>query len=208
MQSITLINKKSFKRLKWKNGLGHTDEIGIFPENADLRRGDFLWRLSTARIEHDSAFSVFPNHDRFLLIIAGNGVRLTHQFEEGGDDDSLETQELLPLAPYEFPGDVPSGCQLLDGPVSDLSLFIQKGMAEAMMEAMDIDEAQPFLWPAKGKWNFIFVMEGGVKITSRNTGSVLTPEPGDAVSVEMREERFDELSISGAGKVCLISIHG
>lgn len=89
--------------------MGFTDQIAIHPPASDLRRGDFLWRLSSARIEKASPFSTFPEHDRVLIILEGSGVRIVHQFSPG----EVEITDVLPLEPYEFPGDVPTDCVLL-----------------------------------------------------------------------------------------------
>src|SRR5208282_2713564 len=110
---------ESYRRSFWKNGLGHTDEIAIYPAHAELKAGNFDWRISSAKIDQDSPFSQFPDHDRILIILKGNGIRLTHTFVEGEPDEEVS---LGLLEPYEFPGDVPSRCQLIDGGVVDLSV--------------------------------------------------------------------------------------
>ncbi len=51
MHSMHILRAQDYRRSTWKNGLGHTDEIAIFPEGADLKSGNYLWRLSKERIE-------------------------------------------------------------------------------------------------------------------------------------------------------------
>src|SRR4051794_12660438 len=104
MSSSRIIQKENYKRSTWKNGLGFTDEIAIYPPDSNLVQGNFLWRLSSARIEKASPFSAFPNHDRILLVLKGAGLKLIHTFEEGSEDEVIEVPK---LEPYEFPGDVP-----------------------------------------------------------------------------------------------------
>ena len=58
--------------MAWKNGGGETAEIAVFPEGACY--DDFHWRLSMARIAADGPFSTFPNVDRTLALIEGNGM--------------------------------------------------------------------------------------------------------------------------------------
>lgn len=67
-KSVSILKKSGFQRSVWKNGLGFTDQIAIYPHEAELKRGEFLWRISSARIERDSPFSAFPEHDRILLV--------------------------------------------------------------------------------------------------------------------------------------------
>jgi environmental stress-induced protein Ves len=113
-----VIARENFKRTPWKNGLGWTDQIAIYPEGSELRRGDFDWRVSTARISQSADFSIFPNHDRVLVVLEGNGVRLAHQFEPG---EAPEIVVLQKDGVYEFPGDIPTRCDLVsgDGPPRD-----------------------------------------------------------------------------------------
>ncbi len=200
MPSPLLLEKKNFKRLTWKNGLGFTDEIAIHPEGADLRKGDFLWRISSARIEQASPFSVFPNHDRFLVVLSGGGVRLTHTFVEG-EEEGVD----VPLFyPYEFPGDVPSRCELTAGPITDLSVFIRKGEVEALVETANAEAQEIFSWVPAGRWNFAVVVDG----TFEYGGKTLSP--GDALSLSVDnpgETSIDLTAQMKPGKIVTISLH-
>ena len=69
----TLITRKQFKVMPWKNGAGTTAEIAIEPAGADFREGKFAWRLSSARIEDENQFSQFPGYDRILTVLSGEG---------------------------------------------------------------------------------------------------------------------------------------
>ncbi|NBS41943.1 hypothetical protein EBS80_04795 [bacterium] len=66
-----------------------TDEIAIYPEGASLAKGDFKWRLSSARIESASSFSMFPMHDRVLVVLKGHGIRMAHTYEEGEPEEEF-----------------------------------------------------------------------------------------------------------------------
>jgi environmental stress-induced protein Ves len=171
--NLRVISQESYKRAAWKNGLGVTSEIAIHPENASLKEGNFLWRLSSARVEKASPFSEFPFHDRALVILEGAGIRLFHTFEPG---EPPELVELPPLEPYEFPGDVPSRCELTNGPITDLSVFIRKAEAEALTEVLRVEPGESRDWHPEGRWNFLFVARG----------EILLEPPGEA-PVEVRE---------------------
>jgi len=209
---ITLSNLKheQFKRQTWKNGLGFTDEISIHPETAELRRANFLWRISSARIEQASPFSVFPDHDRVIVILKGNGLRLTHTFD--GDEDST----VLPLlAPYEFPGDVPSRCELVSGGVTDLSVFFRKGEVDALVEVVDGPvEGSNFSWRPSGRWNFAFAARGSFEVAATSVVEADTLDEGSALRVDLSEELTEEQVITFAsnaasdGKLILISLQG
>ena len=202
MPSLTLLPKKDFLRSTWKNGLGFTDQIAIYPPGAGLAQGNFLWRLSSARIEKASPFSVFPYHDRILLVLKGAGIRLIHTFEEGGEE---ETIDLPPLESYEFPGDVPSRCELMDGPIIDFSIFLRKAEVEPLVEIVEIAPQKSFSWSAQGRWNFAFAVSGNFQTSAG------TLEEGGAASIERNqvESESDATLIEGRethGKLLLISL--
>jgi environmental stress-induced protein Ves len=157
MATLTILQKEKYKRATWKNGLGFTDEIAIYPPGSVLSQANFLWRLSSARIENAAPFSLFPNHDRVLVVLKGNGLKLTHTFEEGGDEELVE---IGPLEPYDFPGDVPSRCDLIKGPITDFSVFLRKAEVEPLIEIKDFEEGEEFEWMPEGRWNFAFAIQG------------------------------------------------
>ena len=171
----TLITKENYKRSTWKNGLGFTDEIAIHPPGAVLAQGNFLWRLSSARIEKASPFSLFPNHDRMLIVLKGNGIKLMHTFEEGGDDEVVEVPV---LEPYEFPGDVPSRCELTNGPITDFSIFLRKAEVEPLVQIIELAETETHTWIPEGRWNFAFAIQGNfeTETSSLNEGNTLSLE--------------------------------
>jgi environmental stress-induced protein Ves len=173
--------KSSFARSLWKNGLGHTDQIAIEPPGADLRSGNYLWRISSAWITNASDFSLFPDHDRALVILSGAGVRLTHE-----DEGFVDTNELPPLEPYEFPGDIRSRCELLDGPVRDLSVFFRKGIVSATAEVVHVDGESVWNWDPSATWNFVFAVRGNFEVCTAE-GVTETLGEGDAFRADGTE---------------------
>ena len=101
----------------WKNGGGVTFEIAVGPAGSSL--GDFDWRVSTALVAADGAFSHFEDVDRTLLLIAGSGMAL-----RVGDDATTLTTASEPLL---FAGDAPATARLLDGPITDLNVMVRRG---------------------------------------------------------------------------------
>lgn len=179
---MKLLSQVTYRRSAWKNGLGTTSEIAIHPEGASLAKGDFLWRVSSARINAASAFSEFPFHDRTLVILEGAGVRLFHQFSP---EDEAEVVELPPLEPYEFPGDIPSRCELLEGSVVDFSVFARKGEVEVQTRVVRLKPDETFSWEIAGRWNFAFAASGtfqteGLALARGDTALVEADSPGEA----------------------------
>ena len=195
---MQIISKDQYQRATWKNGLGYTDQIAIYPPQAELERGNFLWRLSSARIEQDSPFSPFPEHDRVLVILSGKGVRLTHTFDPS---DPPEVAEIPLLSPYEFPGDIPSTCDLLSGPVVDLSVFIRKGELESSVDVRALEAPEPFEWSPQGQWNFVFAAEGTFEIE----GHAL--KQSETLRLELDgTAAISPLRIHGTGRLVFISL--
>lgn len=177
---LKVLPKQGFRRSTWKNGLGHTDEIAIYPESAQLKLGDFDWRLSSATIEQNSTFSHFPDHDRMLVILKGKGVRLIHTFVEGEPE---ETVEVTGLDAYEFPGDVPSRCELISGGVTDLSVFLRKGVAQANLHTQEFHQGEKTALTPQSRWTLFFVVCGQFQVVSHSETDLLNE--GDALRIEI-----------------------
>lgn len=175
-----ILKRTDYKRSVWKNGLGHTDEIAIYPQGASLLKGDFLWRLSSARIEKASPFSMFPAHERVLVVLKGDGIRMAHTFEEGEPED---VNDIPALYPYEFPGDIKSRCELMGGPITDFSIFTRTGEVAVNATVEKIPSGEGFHWQAEGKWNFVFVVEGSIQTPEGvvNEGDSFSTGPGEVV---------------------------
>lgn len=68
-----LYREEDFNTSEWSGGT--TKELAIFPENAAYSSRDFIWRLSSAVVEHDeSDFTRLPDYDRVLMVLEGDVV--------------------------------------------------------------------------------------------------------------------------------------
>uniref|UniRef100_UPI001954A19C HutD family protein n=1 Tax=Stenotrophomonas maltophilia TaxID=40324 RepID=UPI001954A19C len=77
-------------------------------------------------------FSAFPSVDRSLCILSGRGIDLT--IAERG------TVRLgRDAAPVSFPGDVPAGADLVDGPVEDLNVMTRRGRFRHTLTRLVVD---------------------------------------------------------------------
>ncbi|MET9495296.1 HutD family protein [Streptomyces sp. NPDC006552] len=97
----------------WKNGGGVTREIAAAPPDADM--AGFVWRVSIADVAADGPFSAFPGVDRTLTMVEGDGMELT----VGATATLVDSR----YVPRDLPGDVPTGCRLLGGPVVNLNVM-------------------------------------------------------------------------------------
>ena len=91
---------KDYRVMPWKNGGGSTTELAIFPETAGMDH--FVWRLSTATVAQDGAFSHFTQIDRSLAVLTGTGLVLKTDAGTTAEKMVTLTQESLP---HRFPGE-------------------------------------------------------------------------------------------------------
>ena len=69
-----VIRNEDLVRVPWKNGGGTTAEVAAFPEGSGFNT--FGWRISMADVASDGPFSVFPEIDRTLIVVEGEGIEL------------------------------------------------------------------------------------------------------------------------------------
>ncbi len=105
--------------MPWKNGLGFTREIAIDPPGASMNDAGFRWRLSIATVDQSGPFSNFPGIDRTIMVIDGKGMELT---VAGQAPQRLDRC----FVPVSFPGDAATECKLIDGPIRDFNLMVNR----------------------------------------------------------------------------------
>ena len=105
--------------MPWKNGLGFTREIAIDPPAASMSDAGFRWRLSIATVDQSGPFSSFPGIDRTIMVIDGKGMELS---VAGQAPQRLDRCFL----PFSFPGDAATECKLIDGPIQDFNLMVNR----------------------------------------------------------------------------------
>lgn len=109
----------------WRNGLGVTREIALYPPGADT--DDFLWRVSVAEVVGEAPFSLFAGVDRIIVLLDGAGFRMTL---DGDRTHDLTT----PFAPFAFDGEAGVEVQLAGGPTRDFNLMIRRGRARGRID--------------------------------------------------------------------------
>jgi environmental stress-induced protein Ves len=115
---MRILKADEYRRMPWRNGRGETAEVAISPAGATL--DDFDWRVSMARIDGHGPFSIFPETDRTLTVLRGDGLHLSIA---GGTPIELTCDS----EPLVFPGDVTADATLLGGPVTDLNVMTHRG---------------------------------------------------------------------------------
>jgi environmental stress-induced protein Ves len=152
----------------WKNGGGVTREIVARPEGAGM--GDFVWRVSLADVAADGPFSAFAEVDRILTMVEGEGMELT----VAGARRRVDTR----FVPQCFPGDLPTDCRLLGGPVVNLNVMWHRGGGVAPTVTV-ADSRRPVAVPA-GPAVLVVALDGTAEVAGvtlgRHDAALLTGE--------------------------------
>ena len=172
-----LLDPATARAMPWKNGGGTTVELAISPADAGLE--GFAWRLSTAQVAVDGAFSSFPGIDRSLTVLAGNGVCLQRA-------DGLRETLLSGDAIAVFSGEEAISAQLLDGPITDLNLMTRRGvwshelrLVRLQGEQMLVNDAELLLlWNAAPEALHYQLPEGGQQVLAAHSGVLLENAQG------------------------------
>lgn len=75
--SVEIIRKDEQSTSNWSGGT--TTQIAIYPDTSDYKARDFIWRLSSARVDiEESTFTSLPAIYRHIMIIEGE-MTLMHE---------------------------------------------------------------------------------------------------------------------------------
>lgn len=101
MPRYRLLSPQDYVIQKWKNGLGSTSQLYIQDPSAKFPIDPYLFRISSARVNSDGPFSLFPGYDRYLVLVEGKSLRLDEI--SGHERGPLKT--LLPMQEFLFAGE-------------------------------------------------------------------------------------------------------
>ena len=166
---MQILRAANYKVMPWKNGLGSTTEIAIFP--ADAKLDDFDWRVSTAQVTSDGPFSSFSGIDRTLLVIDGAGIELS---VDGYASERIDRDTI-----HSFPGDQKTSAILIDGSITDLNVMSRRGIVSQHVRRINVMKRQDFIVSTQ---TFLFVEHGTATIRSTSTVDSLSAH--DALLVE------------------------
>lgn len=163
-----------YRRMRWKDGGGLTEEIASHP--ADSALDTFDWRVSIATVERDGPFSRFPGVDRTITLIEGAGMRLS-----GNGGDVLLPS---PFEPYAFDGGDAVHCTLLSGPIRDFNAMFRRertqGCVTVVRRSAIVDDADfRVAFAAAGTHECAIEGVPPIRLAPRHT-LVVERQPGDA----------------------------
>jgi environmental stress-induced protein Ves len=119
---VRRLRSADYRRMPWRNGGGTTTEIVVVPEPSSDR---FRHRVSIAEVTSDGPFSRFDGYDRHIMVIAGAGMTL--------DCGEHGTIALGPFVPQRFSGDWDVHGTLVDGPVRDFNVIVDRARESATL---------------------------------------------------------------------------
>lgn len=159
--SITLLDPADYRRMPWKNGGGSTTEIALAPLPGDA--GRFLWRVSIADVAQAGPFSAFSGYERLIAVVEGAGMRLTV--------DGVPATVRHRTSAFRFSGDAVVDCALLDGPIRDFNLIVDRAHAEGRLDLVPAGASVAV--PAEGV-ALVHALDGGVTLRTAD-GEVRVP---------------------------------
>ncbi|MDZ4754218.1 MAG: HutD family protein [Phycisphaerae bacterium] len=134
----TLLRASDARRVPWKNGRGTTLELASDTPSADEA---WTWRLSIADVAESGPFSRFPECERFILCLDGQGMELA-----AGSSPRVRVPHIGDA--LRFSGDLQTHGELVGSPVRDANLIVMRarwnatlsrtGSGEVPLERADI----------------------------------------------------------------------
>lgn len=131
----TLLTQDQYVTTLWSGGT--TTQLAIAPEGAVYADRDFLWRLSSAKVELEhSDFTPLPDYNRLISVLRGD---LEMKIGDG------ERFALSPLQLCSFDGGVPVESW---GQCTDYNLMLRKGAAQGSTQGLKLPEGGKLVWSA------------------------------------------------------------
>ena len=178
--------------MPWKNGGGETIEMIVSPDRASF--DTFDWRISMARVAMSGPFSVFPDIDRTLSVISGEGLSLVV------DGQTIALDRLS--APFRFSGDARVDSVLRDGAIDDLNVMTRRGRCNHRVSRVLLTTATTLR--REGQVSVVVAIDGDVDL--RSGSETVTLASRDAVVFDADDAREFFASSDGGATLYLIDI--
>lgn len=151
MLKITEIKKSEMPVSNWSGG--STTEIMIYPRGASYADREFLFRISTAKVELESSdFTLLEGFSRVIASIEGE-MLLTHTLRCGELKKRIAPLETV----HYFDGGLRTHCE---GRARDLNLMLKKGGADG--EIRFLENGEKVVLPLdKDEFALVYSLETG-----------------------------------------------
>ncbi|MBP3729236.1 MAG: HutD family protein [Lachnospiraceae bacterium] len=156
--------ENEIKTTPWSGG--QTSEFFLYPWQASYARRDFLWRISSARVEaEESDFTLLPDYHRFITPLRGSmNLRI----------DRAEAHLLKPLEVLSFDGGAATHSE---GICTDFNLMLRKGKAVGGMEGCRLREEWTALYvPPRARHYLLYCPAGQCCLRTPYSEILLGPD--------------------------------
>lgn len=177
-----LIRFSDLPSMAWKNGGGSTVELLTWPQGATL--SDFDFRISVATVAQDGPFSVFPDIDRTLALVDGEGLTL-----HLAGEPAIVIDDANPYA--SFPGETSIHATVNHGTTMDFNVMTRRTRCSHTFE---VSHGTSYQVVPRGEFTLLFLAEGA---------AVRVGQPG---AVPCVLDRFDALLLD-SGKAYEVNGH-
>ncbi|MBD2750259.1 HutD family protein [Microvirga sp. BT688] len=184
----TVIRNEDLVRVPWKNGGGTTAEVAAFPEGSGF--DTFGWRVSMADVASDGPFSAFPEVDRTLIVVEGDGIEL--------DVEGVAFRLDRTSPKLSFSGDEITTGRLLSGPIRDLNVMTRRGQFRHRTRFVESGVA---LLAEETGIAFLVPLDGPFDVMVAST--IHSLQVLDALMLEATQ---DLILLSGTGRAILVEI--
>ncbi|NUF85704.1 HutD/Ves family protein [Acinetobacter seifertii] len=164
---IELIRADQYTKMLWKNGAGFTLEIARSQGEAA-----FEWRISMADVTTSGPFSLFPNKQRMISVLDGQGMVL--------HVDDLPAKTLNQGDIFAFHGESQVQSELVDGAIRDLNLIYDPAKFHARFQWLNDAVEQVFISSA----DLIFIFNQGSEIQVSVEGDLFQLAAYETLKIE------------------------
>ena len=182
---IIITRKQDLTTTTWSGGT--TTQLAIYPPGSTLQERNFLFRISTAKVESESStFTMLPGVRRMIMILEGQ-LDLEHV---GHYSKTLKKSET-----DVFPGDLETRSH---GKVTDFNLMTT-GKVSGTAEMINISQDHSVSFPLHEEENImgIYVLKGVLNFVTNVESGML--ETGDFLLV-FQDYQNETVSLKGLQK--------
>lgn len=152
---------------EWSGGT--TTQLAIYPKDAEYKKQNFLFRISTATVEtEESSFTKLPNVSRKLMILDGE-IRIDHENHHSKVINIFEQDT--------FSGDWDTKSY---GKATDFNLML-KGQAKGILEAIRFEHFKTLSLKTNYKYYGFYLFKGELKLAIQD--KIVHAHSGDVISI-------------------------
>lgn len=147
--SASIVRRAARPLVPWKNGMGRTREIAVYPPDAGS--DNFVWRVSVAEVTSAAPFSTFAGIDRHIVLLDGAGFSMTL-------DQQTTHALVVPWRPFAFAGEAGVTVALAGGPTLDFNLMVRRARARGEVVAW----CRPGACPIDAQTVLVYAARGSI----------------------------------------------